>query len=259
MRLLGKALTFDDVLLVPAYSQVLPKDTSLATRFSRNIALNLPLVSAAMDTVTESRLAIAIAQEGGIGIVHKNLTPREQAAQVAKVFADVDKDFGSMPTCVLANAGINVPPGPLAQFDSESFRKLVEINIVGAFNVLSAAAKFVIDGGTIIGLTTSMVRVGVPGGGPYTASKAAVESLLRSLAKEVAARGIRVNGVAPGPVDTDLFRAGKNEEALARSAALSPFNRVGQPAEVAEVVAFLASDKASWVHGQIVQPNGGMV
>ena len=85
MRLLGKALTFDDVLLVPAFSQVLPKDTSLATRFSRNIALNLPLVSAAMDTVTEARLAIAIAQEGGIGIVHKNLTSAEQAAQVAKV------------------------------------------------------------------------------------------------------------------------------------------------------------------------------
>ncbi|EGI78019.1 IMP dehydrogenase [Hylemonella gracilis] len=85
MRLLGKALTFDDVLLVPAYSQVLPKDTSLSTRFSRNIALNLPLVSAAMDTVTEARLAIAIAQEGGMGIIHKNLTAAEQAAQVAKV------------------------------------------------------------------------------------------------------------------------------------------------------------------------------
>ena len=85
MRLLGKALTFDDVLLVPAYSQVLPKDTSLATRFSRNIALNLPLVSAAMDTVTEARLAIAIAQEGGMGIVHKNLTAADQATQVAKV------------------------------------------------------------------------------------------------------------------------------------------------------------------------------
>jgi len=85
MRLLGKALTFDDVLLVPAFSQVLPKDTSLATRLSRNITLNLPLVSAAMDTVTEARLAIAIAQEGGIGIVHKNLTPKQQAAEVARV------------------------------------------------------------------------------------------------------------------------------------------------------------------------------
>ncbi|NWG73994.1 MAG: IMP dehydrogenase [Rubrivivax sp.] len=85
MRLLGKALTFDDVLLVPAFSQVLPRDTSLATRLTRHISLNLPLVSAAMDTVTESRLAIAIAQEGGIGIVHKNLPPTVQAAEVAKV------------------------------------------------------------------------------------------------------------------------------------------------------------------------------
>ena len=85
MRLLGKALTFDDVLLVPAYSQVLPRDTDLSTRLSRNIRLNLPLVSAAMDTVTEARLAIAIAQEGGIGIVHKNLTARQQAAEVARV------------------------------------------------------------------------------------------------------------------------------------------------------------------------------
>ena len=85
MRLLGKALTFDDVLLVPAYSQVLPRDTSLATQLSRNIRLNLPLVSAAMDTVTEARLAIAIAQEGGIGIVHKNLSPKQQAAEVARV------------------------------------------------------------------------------------------------------------------------------------------------------------------------------
>ncbi|MFM7849976.1 MAG: IMP dehydrogenase [Rubrivivax sp.] len=85
MRLLGKALTFDDVLLVPAYSQVLPRDTDLSTRLSRNILLNLPLVSAAMDTVTEARLAIAIAQEGGVGIVHKNMSPRQQAAEVARV------------------------------------------------------------------------------------------------------------------------------------------------------------------------------
>ena len=85
MRLLGKALTFDDILLVPAYSEVLPKDTSLRTQFTRNIQLNLPLVSAAMDTVTEARLAIAMAQEGGIGIIHKNMTAQEQAAHVSKV------------------------------------------------------------------------------------------------------------------------------------------------------------------------------
>ena len=104
MRLLGKALTFDDVLLVPAFSQVLPRDTRLATRLSRNIRLNLPLVSAAMDTVTEARLAIAIAQEGGIGIVHKNLTPqaagrRGGARQALRVRRAARPDHRSRPTC----------------------------------------------------------------------------------------------------------------------------------------------------------------
>ena len=85
MRLVQKALTFDDVLLVPAYSSVLPRDVSLRTRLTRSIELNIPLVSAAMDTVTEARLAIAMAQAGGIGIVHKNLKPADQAREVARV------------------------------------------------------------------------------------------------------------------------------------------------------------------------------
>jgi IMP dehydrogenase len=85
MRVIQKALTFDDVLLLPAHSRVLPREASLKSRLTRKLHLNLPLVSAAMDTVTESRLAIAIAQEGGIGIVHKNLTPKAQAAEVARV------------------------------------------------------------------------------------------------------------------------------------------------------------------------------
>jgi len=85
MRIVGDALTFDDVLLLPAYSSVLPREVDLKTRFSRNIALNIPIVSAAMDTVTESRLAIALAQEGGIGVIHKNLTPAAQAREVRAV------------------------------------------------------------------------------------------------------------------------------------------------------------------------------
>jgi len=85
MRVVRKALTFDDVLLVPAYSSVVPRDVTLRTRVTRAISLNIPLLSAAMDTVTESRLAIAMAQEGGLGIIHKNMTPAKQAAEVAKV------------------------------------------------------------------------------------------------------------------------------------------------------------------------------
>src|SRR6185437_9631074 len=85
MRVVRKALTFDDVLLVPAHSSVVPRDVSLVTRLTRTITLNIPLLSAAMDTVTESRLAIAIAQEGGLGFVHKNMPAARQAAEVAKV------------------------------------------------------------------------------------------------------------------------------------------------------------------------------
>ena len=133
-----------------------------------------------------------------------------EPAQVAQAFADAARDFGSAVHCVVANAGIGVPPGPVAQFDPANFRRLVEVNVVGAFNVLREAGQRVADGGSIIAITTSMVRHAVPGFGPYAGSKAAVECMVRSMAKEIAPRKVRVNAVAPGPVDTELFRAGKS-------------------------------------------------
>jgi IMP dehydrogenase len=134
MRLLGKALTFDDVLLVPAYSSVLPKDVSLKTQFTRRIALNLPLVSAAMDTVTEARLAIAMAQEGGIGIIHKNLTAKEQAAQVRKV-----KRHES-----------GVLRDPVVITPSHSVREVFALS-----EQLGVSGFPVVDGGKVVGIVTS--------------------------------------------------------------------------------------------------------
>jgi 3-oxoacyl-[acyl-carrier protein] reductase len=174
---------------------------------------------------------------------------------VQSVFAQATKDFGTRPQTVIVNAGINQPYVPMGQFTHDNFRKLMEVNVFGAFNVLTEAAKEVLDDGSIIGITTSMVRNAVPGGGPYTATKAAVESLLRSMGKELGPRGVRV----PGAVDTDLFNAGKTDEQKQRAASMSPFNRIGKTHEVADVVAFLASERASWIHGQIIQPNGGLV
>jgi IMP dehydrogenase/GMP reductase len=84
-KFVGEGLTYEDVLLVPAYSKILPSDVSLETRFSRNISLNVPIVSAAMDTVTESKMAIAIASEGGIGVIHKNMSIEDQANEVRLV------------------------------------------------------------------------------------------------------------------------------------------------------------------------------
>ena len=194
-----------------------------------------------------------------VGQIKAYVADVRDAAAVQGVFAQAAKDFGTRPQTVVVNAGINQPYVPLGQFTHDNFRKLMEVNVFGAFNVLTEAAKEVLDGGSIIGITTSMVRNAVPGGGPYTATKAAVESLLRSMSKELGPRGVRVNGVAPGAVDTDLFNAGKTEDAKQRAASMSPFNRIGRPSEVAEAVAFLASERASWVHGQIIQPNGGLV
>ena len=134
MRLIGKALTFDDVLLVPAHSAILPRDTSLTTFLTRKIRLNIPLVSAAMDTVTEARLAIAIAQEGGIGIVHKNLTPKLQAAEVSKV-----KRFES-----------GILRDPMTVTPSITVRELLALT-----HQHKVSGFPVVDRGTVVGMVTN--------------------------------------------------------------------------------------------------------
>ena len=134
MRLIQKALTFDDVLLVPAHSTILPRDVTLTTRLTRKISLNLPLVAAAMDTVTEARLAIALAQEGGIGIIHKNFNPKAQAAEVAKVKrfeAGVLKD------------PITIPP-------TMTVREVMALTRAHKFSGLP-----VVDNGKVVGIVTN--------------------------------------------------------------------------------------------------------
>jgi IMP dehydrogenase len=134
MRLIQRALTFDDVLLVPAHSSVMPRDVTLKTRLTRNISLELPLVSAAMDTVTEARLAIALAQEGGIGIVHKNFSPKVQAAEVAKV-----KRFESG----ILKDPITVPP-------TMSVREVLALTTLHKISGVP-----VLDGRVVVGIVTN--------------------------------------------------------------------------------------------------------
>jgi len=137
MRIVQEALTFDDVLLLPAHSTVLPRDVSLETRVTRGIIMKVPLLSAAMDTVTESRLAITLAQEGGIGIIHKNLTAEQQAAEVQQV-----KKFESG----VIKDPITVPP-------TATIKEVIELTRA---NNISGVP--VVDGEDLVGIVTSRDR-----------------------------------------------------------------------------------------------------
>jgi IMP dehydrogenase len=134
MRIVQEALTFDDVLLVPAHSTVLPKDVDLSTKLTREITLNIPLVSAAMDTVTEGRLAIAMAQEGGIGIIHKNMTIEQQAAEVRKV-----KKYES-----------GVIKDPITIAPSATIREVFELTSAAGISGVP-----VVDGDELVGIVTN--------------------------------------------------------------------------------------------------------
>ncbi len=134
LRIAEDALTFDDVLLVPGYSEVLPNQVSLKTRITKGIELNVPLISAAMDTVTEARLAIAIAQEGGLGIIHKNMTVEEQAAEVSKV-----KRYES-----------GVVKDPIITDSATTIRELLELT--DKHNISGVP---VVDGDELVGIVTS--------------------------------------------------------------------------------------------------------
>ena len=134
MKIIQEALTFDDVLLVPAHSAVLPREVELKTQLTRNITLNIPLVSAAMDTVTEARLAIAIAQEGGIGIIHKNMTIEQQAQQVSRV-----KKYES-----------GIIKDPITVSSTATVREVLEIT---RSNNISGVP--VVDGEELVGIVTS--------------------------------------------------------------------------------------------------------
>jgi 3-oxoacyl-[acyl-carrier protein] reductase len=176
-------------------------------------------------------------------------------ADVERLFEETMKKFGSIEV-VVNNSGI-MPLSPIGKSDVELFDKVISTNLRGTFLVLAQAAQHIAAGGRIIAFSSSVLAKSFPSYGPYIASKAGVEGLVHVLANELRGRNITVNAVAPGPVATELFLNGKTEEQIAQIAKMAPLERLGQPADIANVVSFLAGPDGSWVNSQILRANGG--
>ncbi|TCV66810.1 3-oxoacyl-[acyl-carrier protein] reductase [Neorhizobium sp. R1-B] len=175
----------------------------------------------------------------------------------ANLFDAAERAFGGVDILV-NNAGI-LKLAPLADTDDASFEQQIAINLTGVFRAMREAAGRLRDGGRIINFSSSVVGAYGPTYGVYAASKAAVEAMTHVASKELGRRGITVNAVAPGPVETELFMTGKSDELVQRIVGTIPLGRLGQPDDIASVVSFLASPQGGWVNGQVLRANGGMI
>ena len=176
---------------------------------------------------------------------------------VARMFDAADAAFGGVDVLV-NNAGI-MHLAPIAENDDRLFDSHVAINLKGTFNTLREAAKRLGSGGRIINMSSSQTGLLHPGYGVYAATKAAVEAMTHVMSKELRGRNITVNAVAPGPTATKLFLDGKPQEVIDHLTKLAPLERLGQPEDVANTVAFLAGPDGGWINGQVLRANGGII
>ena len=203
--------------------------------------------AAAQNTVETIRAAggTAIASRGDVG------TPQD----VERIFADARHAFGRIDV-VVNSAGV-MSLGTIADGNLSAFDAMIAVNLRGTFLMMSHAAQVLPDGGRFVALSSSVIAKNFPGYGPYIASKAAVEGLVRVFANELRGRGITVNAVAPGPVATELFLAGKSEALIAQIANQAPLERLGQPEDIAYAVSYLVGSEGGWINGQVLRANGG--
>ncbi|MHA7684209.1 SDR family oxidoreductase [Cupriavidus sp. PET2-C1] len=179
-----------------------------------------------------------------------------KADDVRRLFEITEQQLGKV-NVLVNNAGV-LKTVPLADTSDALYDQAFDINVRGTFNTLREAAARLADGGRIVNFSSTALALNLPGYAVYNATKAAVEAFTHVFAKELRGRNITVNAVAPGPIATSLFLDGKTEEQIQAFAKMPPLQRLGQPEDIAGVVAFLAGPDAGWVNGQILRANGGV-
>jgi 3-oxoacyl-[acyl-carrier protein] reductase len=213
------------------------------------------VVNYAGSTAAAEALVARIESAGGRAVTAQ--ADISDAGQVARMFASAETAFGGVDVLV-NNAGI-MRLATISDSDDALFDCQIAVNLTGTFNTLREAAKHLRDGGRIINFSSSVVGMLQPTYGVYAATKAAVEAMSSILAKELRGRNITVNAIAPGPTATKLFLDGKPQEVVDRLSKLAPLERLGQPEDIADAVAFLAGADGAWVNGQTLRANGGII
>jgi 3-oxoacyl-[acyl-carrier protein] reductase len=235
--------------------------TGASRGIGRAIAMQLAadgfavMVNYAGNTTLAEQVVADIQAKGGSALaVQADIA---DASAVTRLFEQTLATLGRLDV-VVNNAGM-MQMAKMTGDNVEILDRTLATNLRGSWLVMSKAAEVLQEGGRIIAFSSSVLGKSFPGYGAYIASKAGVEGLVKVLANELRGRDIAVNAVAPGPVGTELFFEGKSEEQVQSIANLSPFERLGQPEEIADVVSFLAGPQGRWINGQILRVNGGMI
>lgn len=179
-----------------------------------------------------------------------------KVADIERLFEETIERFGKVDILV-NNAGIAFYK-PITETTEADFDKIYAVNVKGTYFACQQAALYMAEGGRIINFSSSTTAMMLPTYSAYVATKGAVEQITRVLAKELGTKKITVNVISPGPTDTELFREGKTQEQIDRLANMAAFGKLGDVQEIADVVAFLASDEARWMTGQNIRVNGGI-
>jgi len=197
----------------------------------------------------------SIAKKGGKAVALQADLSKLNA--VKELFTKTIDEFGRL-DILINNAGLMITK-PLLDITEDDFDKQFAVNVKGTFFACQQAMKYMENKGRIVNFSTSVAGQMFPTYSAYAGTKGAVEQFTRQLAKEFGSKQITINAVAPGPVNTELFRVGKTDQQIDAMKKMNAFGRIGEPEDIADVIEFLVSDKSQWVTGQILRVNGGFI